>query len=52
MEREIQREFDDGITPYGGNLTVLEIVRKYILQKQVRGSFRYRMMFANASDAS
>ncbi|MFQ9516026.1 MAG: tyrosine recombinase XerC [Eubacterium sp.] len=32
-EREIQRNFDDGIVPYGGQLTVLELVNKYILQK-------------------
>ena len=41
MEREVQRDIDDGITPYGGNLTVLELVKKYTLQKQgVRESTR------------
>ncbi len=32
-EREIQRNIDDGIVPYGGELTVLELAHKYILQK-------------------
>ncbi len=32
-EREIQRNMDDGIVPYGGQLTVLELVKKYVLQK-------------------
>ena len=32
-EREIQRNMDDGIVPYGGQLTVLELVNKYVLQK-------------------
>lgn len=32
-EREIQRNIDDGIVPYGGQLTVTELVKKYILQK-------------------
>ena len=41
MEREIQRDLDDGIVPYGGNMTVLELVKKYTLQKQgVRESTR------------
>ena len=40
-EREVQRNIDDGITPYGGQLTVLELVKKYILQKTgVRASTR------------
>lgn len=32
-EREIQRNIDDGIVPYGGQLTVSELVKKYTLQK-------------------
>jgi len=32
-EREIQRSIDDDIVPYGGQLTVLDLVKKYILQK-------------------
>lgn len=41
MERDIQRCMDDRIVPYGGNLTVLELVKKYTLQKQgVRESTR------------
>ena len=32
-EREVQRNIDDGIVPYGGQLTVLELVKKYVLQK-------------------
>lgn len=32
-EREVQRSIDDGIEPYGGQLTVLELVKKYVLQK-------------------
>ncbi len=32
-EREVQRNMDDGIVPYGGQLTVLELVKKYVLQK-------------------
>lgn len=32
-EREVQRNIDDGIVPYGGKLTVLELVKKYVLQK-------------------
>lgn len=40
-EREIQRNIDDGIVPYGGQLTVLELAKKYILQKTgVRASTR------------
>ncbi len=40
-EREVQRDLDDGITPYGGNMTVMELVKKYILQKNgVRESTR------------
>ena len=40
-EREIQKSIDDGITPYGGGLTVLELTRKYLLQKvNVRESTR------------
>lgn len=33
QERELQRDIDDGIVPYGGQLTVLELVQKYTLQK-------------------
>lgn len=29
----MQRNMDDGIVPYGGQLTVLELVKKYVLQK-------------------
>ena len=29
----MQRNIDDGIVPYGGQLTVLELVKKYVLQK-------------------
>lgn len=32
-EKEVQRNIDDGIVPYGGRLTVLELVKKYVLQK-------------------
>ncbi len=32
-EREIQKNIDDGIIPYGGQLTVVELVKKYTLQK-------------------
>lgn len=32
-EKEVQRNIDDGIVPYGGQLTVLELVKKYVLQK-------------------
>ena len=32
-EREIQKSIDDKIVPYGGQLTVLDLVKKYILQK-------------------
>lgn len=40
-EREVQRNIDDGIVPYGGQLTVLELTKKYILQKTgVRESTR------------
>lgn len=33
-EKNIQRELDDDIIPNGGNLTVLELVQKYINQKR------------------
>lgn len=40
-EREVQRDIDDNIIPRGGNLTVLQLVNKYILQKTgVRESTR------------
>lgn len=32
-EKAILRDINDGITPYGDNLTVLELVKKYIAQK-------------------
>ena len=32
-EKVILRDINDGITPYGDNLTVLELVKKYIPQK-------------------
>ena len=32
-EKIVLREIEDCITPYGGNLTVLELVKKYIRQK-------------------
>ena len=32
-EKELMRDLEDGITPYGGDLTVLELVQMYILQK-------------------
>lgn len=32
-EKEILKDLDDGVIPYGGNLTVLELVIKYIKQK-------------------
>lgn len=32
-EKEVRRDIDNGITPYGGNLTVLDLVQKYISQK-------------------
>lgn len=39
--REVQRNIDDGIVPYGGQLTVLALTKKYILQKKgVRESTR------------
>lgn len=34
MEQEIQCAINDGIIPYGDNLTVLELVKKYIVQKR------------------
>lgn len=40
-EREVQKALVDGITPYGGQLTVLELTKKYTLQKTgVRASTR------------
>lgn len=40
-EREVQRNIDDGIVPYGGQLTVFALTKKYILQKKgVRESTR------------
>lgn len=33
-EREVQRAIDDGIQPNGGQLTVVDLVQKYILQKK------------------
>lgn len=32
-EKAVLRDLDDGITPYGGNLTVLQLVIKYLKQK-------------------
>lgn len=32
-EKELMRDLEDGITPYGGDLTVLMLVKKYIMQK-------------------
>lgn len=32
-EKAIQRDADDGIVPYGGGLTVLQLVTKYVKQK-------------------
>lgn len=40
-EREVKRNIDDGIVPYGGELTVLALTKKYILQRKgVRESTR------------
>lgn len=33
-EKQLQKELDEGLTPKGGNMTVLELVRKYIGQKR------------------
>lgn len=33
-EKNIQRELNDDIIPNGGNLTVLELVQKYVNQKR------------------
>ena len=33
-EKQIQKDIDDGIVPNGGNLTVLELVKKYVSQKK------------------
>lgn len=33
-EKRLQKELDEGLTPKGGNMTVLELVRKYIGQKR------------------
>lgn len=33
-EKEILKDLDDGLIPYGGNLTVLELTRKYVLQRK------------------
>ncbi len=33
-EREILKDLDNGIIPYGGDLNVLELARKYVLQKK------------------
>lgn len=32
-EKEVLKDIDNGVIPYGGNLTVLELVQKYIKQK-------------------
>ena len=32
-EKSVQRDMDDGIIPYGGELTVLQLVTKYVKQK-------------------
>lgn len=32
-EKAVLRDIDDGITPYGGNLTVLQLVINYLKQK-------------------
>ena len=32
-EKAVLKDIDDGIVPYGGNLTVFELVKKYIGQK-------------------
>lgn len=32
-EKEVLKDLDDGVIPYGGDLTVLELVKKYIKQK-------------------
>lgn len=32
-EKRIQRDIDDKLIPYGGNMTVLELVKKYVNQK-------------------
>ncbi len=32
-EKEVLKDLDDGVIPYGGNLTVLVLVKKYIKQK-------------------
>ena len=32
-EKEVLKDIDNGVIPYGGDLTVLELVKKYIKQK-------------------
>lgn len=32
-EQELQKDFLDGIIPYGGNLTVLELLKRYVAQR-------------------
>lgn len=32
-EKKVLRDLDDGIVPYGGNITVIQLVKKYLLQK-------------------
>ena len=34
IEKRIQRDIDDEIVPYGGGLTVEQLVEKYLMQKQ------------------
>jgi site-specific recombinase XerD len=33
-KKQIQKELDSNVAPYGGNLTVLELVKKYVDQKR------------------
>lgn len=33
-EKEILKDLDDGLIPYGGNLTVYELSKKYVLQRK------------------
>ena len=43
-EREVQRNIDDGIVPYGGQLTVFALTKKYILQKKgCKGIYKGRI---------
>lgn len=45
-KKQIQKELDSNVAPYGGNLTVLELVKKYVDQKR---GVRYNTMIGYRS---